>query len=64
MEDPVVLNYVRAGYVVVQLLAVAVYFYTSFTVCEYVSSRQASFLETYACVSAWGRLRRRTTLLC
>lgn len=29
MENPVVLNYVRAGYVTVQIIAILVYLYTS-----------------------------------
>lgn len=38
MEDPVILNYIRIGYVVSQLLALGAYYYTSMQVRHTPSS--------------------------
>lgn len=59
MEDPVVLNYVRAGYVAAQLIILATYYYTSYQV------RVLSYDVSDAAIDdVFFRSRRRTISPC
>lgn len=60
MEDPVILNYIRIGYVVSQLIALAAYYWTSIQVrlTPLLSNHAASLTFD---ISALCRLKRRTT---